>query len=89
MVLAGQAVRAVALGVVVTALAQAVLGGIGLAISGVPYAALLTVVMIFHLSGTAGAAYRAGPFNYLAILDRRYDPGHGAAGVELRGGYDG
>ena len=46
-VLAGQAVRAVALGVVVTALAQAVLGGIGLAISGVPYAALLTVVMIF------------------------------------------
>lgn len=45
--LAGQAVRAVALGVVVTALTQAVLGGIGLAISGVPYAALLTVVMIF------------------------------------------
>ena len=45
--LAGQAVRAVALGVVVTALTQAVLGGIGLAVSGVPYAALLTVVMIF------------------------------------------
>lgn len=39
--------RAVALGVVVTALTQAVLGGIGLAVSGVPYAALLTVVMIF------------------------------------------
>ncbi|MBO2025738.1 AI-2E family transporter [Klebsiella pneumoniae] len=32
---------------VVTALTQAVLGGIGLAVSGVPYAALLTVVMIF------------------------------------------
>lgn len=46
-ILAGQAIRAVALGVVVTALAQAVLGGIGLAVSGVPYAALLTVVMIF------------------------------------------
>lgn len=45
--LAGRAVRAVALGVVVTALTQAVLGGIGLAVSGVPYAALLTVVMIF------------------------------------------
>lgn len=45
--LAGQAIRAVALGVVVTALAQAILGGIGLAISGVPYATLLTVVMIF------------------------------------------
>ncbi|HEM7983253.1 TPA: AI-2E family transporter, partial [Citrobacter koseri] len=36
----------VALGVVVTALVQAILGGIGLAISGVPYATLLTVVMI-------------------------------------------
>ncbi|MFG6657326.1 AI-2E family transporter YdiK [Scandinavium sp. M-37] len=46
-VLAGQAIRAVALGVVVTALVQAVLGGIGLAISGVPYATLLTVVMLF------------------------------------------
>nr|VUD28291.1 membrane protein [Raoultella sp. NCTC 9187] len=45
--LAGQAIRAVALGVVVTALTQAVLGGIGLAVTGVPYAALLTVVMIF------------------------------------------
>ncbi|NCH55608.1 AI-2E family transporter YdiK [Cronobacter muytjensii] len=45
-VLAGQAIRAVALGVVVTALVQGVLGGIGLAISGIPYATLLTVVMI-------------------------------------------
>ncbi|MFW0767817.1 AI-2E family transporter YdiK [Trabulsiella odontotermitis] len=45
--LAGQAIRAVALGVVVTALVQAVLGGFGLAISGVPYATLLTVVMVF------------------------------------------
>ncbi len=34
--LGGQAIRGVALGVVVTALAQSVLGGIGLAISGVP-----------------------------------------------------
>lgn len=45
--LAGQAIRAVALGVVVTALVQAVLGGIGLGAAGVPYATLLTVVMIF------------------------------------------
>ena len=34
--LAGQAIRAVALGVVVTALAQSVLGGIGLAVTGCP-----------------------------------------------------
>ncbi len=44
--LAGQAIRGVALGVVVTALAQALLGGIGLAISGVPFAAPLTAVML-------------------------------------------
>ncbi|GDX06542.1 AI-2E family transporter YdiK [Buttiauxella selenatireducens] len=44
--LAGQAVRAVALGVVVTALVQSVLGGVGLAIAGIPNATLLTVVML-------------------------------------------
>jgi len=44
-ILAGQAIRAVALGVVVTAIAQSVLGGIGLAIAGIPYATVLTVVM--------------------------------------------
>ncbi|CAI1567918.1 putative inner membrane protein [Serratia grimesii] len=44
-VLAGQAIRAVALGVVVTALVQSVLGGIGLAITGIPAATLLTVLI--------------------------------------------
>jgi predicted PurR-regulated permease PerM len=44
-VLAGQAVRGVALGVVVTAVLQSVLGGIGLAIAGVPFASVLTAVM--------------------------------------------
>ena len=44
-VLASQAIRGVALGVVVTAVLQSVLGGIGLAIAGVPFAALLTGVM--------------------------------------------
>jgi predicted PurR-regulated permease PerM len=44
--LAGQTVRGVALGVVVTALAQAVWGGVGLAITGVPYAAVLSAVML-------------------------------------------
>jgi predicted PurR-regulated permease PerM len=43
--LAGQAIRSVALGVVVTAVAQSVLGGIGIAIAGVPLAAVLTAVM--------------------------------------------
>jgi len=44
-VLAGQAIRGVALGVVVTAVLQSVLGGIGLAIAGVPFASVLTAVM--------------------------------------------
>jgi predicted PurR-regulated permease PerM len=43
--LAGQAIRSVALGVVVTALGQAVLGGIGLALAGLPLAAVLTALM--------------------------------------------
>ena len=43
--LAGQAVRAVALGVGVTATVQAVVAGIGLAIAAVPFAGLLTAVM--------------------------------------------
>jgi len=45
--LAGQAIRSVALGVVVTAVVQSMLGGIGLAIAGVPFAGLLTAVMLF------------------------------------------
>jgi predicted PurR-regulated permease PerM len=44
-VLAGQAIRGVALGVVVTALVQSLLGGIGLAIAGLPMVAVLTALM--------------------------------------------
>ncbi|MFL5268914.1 MAG: AI-2E family transporter YdiK [Stellaceae bacterium] len=43
--LAGQAIRSVALGVVVTAVGQSVLGGIGLALAGVPFATVLIAVM--------------------------------------------
>lgn len=45
-VLAAKAVRGVALGIVVTAIVQAGIGGIGLAVSGVPAAMLLTAVML-------------------------------------------
>lgn len=48
-VLAGLATRAVALGVVITALAQAILAGIGLAVVGTPYTSLLTA-LIFMLT---------------------------------------
>ena len=45
-VLAGQSIRGVALGVVLTAVGQSVLAGIGLAIAGVPFAGVLTVVAL-------------------------------------------
>ncbi|HEX7373658.1 MAG TPA: AI-2E family transporter, partial [Steroidobacteraceae bacterium] len=44
-VLAGQSIRGVALGVVVTAILQTVLGGLGVAVAGVPFASVLTAVM--------------------------------------------
>jgi predicted PurR-regulated permease PerM len=43
--LAGQAIRGVAMGVVITAVIQAALGGLGLAICGVPFATILTAIM--------------------------------------------
>lgn len=45
-ILAGQAIRGVALGVGVTAMVQTLLGGIGLAVAGVPLAALLSALML-------------------------------------------
>ena len=45
-VLAGQAIRGVALGVVVTALAQTLLAGLGLLVAGIPFAGLLTGVVL-------------------------------------------
>lgn len=43
--LAGRAIRSVALGVVVTAVAQSIIGGVGLAVAGVKFAGLLTALM--------------------------------------------
>jgi len=53
-VLASQAIRGVALGVVVTALVQSILGGIGLAIAGIPMAAVLTAVMFLFCIAQLG-----------------------------------
>ncbi|MGH7411667.1 MAG: AI-2E family transporter YdiK, partial [Candidatus Methylomirabilis sp.] len=55
-VLAGQAIRGVALGVVLVAIGQAVLGGIGLAVAGVPFAAILTAVMLLLCVAQIGPA---------------------------------
>lgn len=53
--LAGKAVRAVALGVVVTAIVQSLAGGIGLAIAGVPFAGVLTLLMFVLAVAQIGA----------------------------------
>jgi predicted PurR-regulated permease PerM len=62
--LGGQAIRAVALGVVVTALVQALLGGIGLKMAGVPLAGVLTAVMFV----LAVAQIGAGPVLALSVI---------------------
>jgi predicted PurR-regulated permease PerM len=45
-VLAGASIRAVALGIIVTAVVQTILGAIGFLIAGVPYVALLSALML-------------------------------------------
>ena len=55
-VLAAKAIRGVALGVALTAIIQAVLGGIGLAVAGVPAAAVLTAVMFLLCVAQLGPA---------------------------------
>ena len=53
--LSAQAIRGVALGVVVTALVQALVGGIGLWIAGVPFVAILTALMFMFAVAQIGA----------------------------------
>ena len=53
--LSGQAIRGVALGVVVTALVQALIGGVGLMIAGVPFAPVLTALMFLLAVAQIGA----------------------------------
>ena len=55
-ILAGQAIKRVALGVVVTALAQSLLTGVALAVAGVPQAGLLTAVTLLLCIAQLGPA---------------------------------
>lgn len=54
--LVGMAIRSVALGVVVTALAQTAIGGIGLLVVGLPFAGVLTAVMLMMCIAQLGPA---------------------------------
>lgn len=60
LLLAGQAIRGVALGVVVTALVQSLLGGLGLLIAGLPFVPILTAAMFLL------CVAQVGPFLVLA-----------------------
>ena len=55
-VIAAKAIRGVALGIVLTALVQVTIGGAGLAVTGVPAAALLTAVMSILCLAQVGPA---------------------------------
>jgi predicted PurR-regulated permease PerM len=59
--LAAKAVRAVALGIVVTALAQTLVAGAGLALAGVPHAGLLTAVVFVLCIAQVGPLLVVGP----------------------------
>jgi predicted PurR-regulated permease PerM len=59
--LAGQATRSVALGVVVTAVAQTLVVGVGLALTGVPQAGLLSAIVLLLCVAQLGPALVAVP----------------------------
>lgn len=71
--LSGQAIKGVALGVVVTAIVQAVLGGLGLFVAGVPFAAGLTLVMFVAAVAQIGAA----PVMFCAVAWLYWSGQHG------------
>jgi predicted PurR-regulated permease PerM len=60
-ILAGRAVRSVALGVVVTAIAQTIVVGIGLLLTGVPQAGLLSAIALLLCIAQLGPALVAVP----------------------------
>jgi predicted PurR-regulated permease PerM len=60
-ILAGQAIRAVALGVVVTAIVQSTFAGIGLAVAGIPYAAVLTAIIFILCIAQLGPIFVLAP----------------------------
>ena len=75
-VLAGQAIRSVALGVVVTAIAQSLVAGVGLALAGVPHAGILTAIDPDAVHRPARPGSGAGARRHLAVRDGRHGARH-------------
>ena len=80
--LAGQAVRAVALGVVGTAIIQAALAGSGLFVSGVPFAGALTAVIFVTCIAQLGPIPDPRALRGVAVLVGEPGVGDGAAGLD-------
>ena len=77
-VLAGKTIRGVVLGVVGTALIQTAMGGIGMWMTGVPAAALLTAVMFFLCLAQLGPIFVLAP-----AVGWLYWSGHSGMGTTL------
>ncbi|MDH4130378.1 MAG: AI-2E family transporter YdiK [Gemmatimonadota bacterium] len=74
-ILAGQAIRSVALGIVITAVLQSLAGGIGLAVTGVPLAGVLTATMLILGIAQLGAAPVLIPAVIWQFVNGRTTPG--------------
>lgn len=71
-VLAGRSIRAVALGVMLTSLVDAVVGGIGMVITGVPLASVLTAVMFIFCVAQVGPGIVLIPADIWMFVSGRY-----------------
>ncbi|HTI00162.1 MAG TPA: AI-2E family transporter YdiK [Acidisoma sp.] len=71
-VLAGRAIRAVALGVMLTSLVDAIVGGIGLVIAGVPLAPVLTAVMFIFCVAQVGPGIVLIPADIWMFVSGQY-----------------
>jgi predicted PurR-regulated permease PerM len=74
-ILAGQAIRSVALGIVITAVLQSLAGGIGLAVTGVPLAGVLTATMLILGIAQLGPAPVLIPAVIWQFMNGRTTPG--------------
>lgn len=73
-ILAAQAIRGVALGVVVTAMVQSAVGGIGLAIAGVPFTPVLSALMFMLCISQLGPGFVLIPAVIWMYLSRDATP---------------
>ncbi len=87
--MAGQAIRGVALGVVVTALAQTLATGIALIAAGVPQAGLLVAVTFLLCIAQIGPVLDSSAVGHLDVRDGSDHAGHRARGHRCAGRVDG